>query len=59
MAASLTGPIERADEITIQKHLEVMDEDAKTLYQQLSKKLVEISKEKNPSRDYKKIEELL
>ena len=59
MAASLTGPIERADEITIQKHLEVMDEDAKTLYQQLSRKLVEISKEKNPSRDYKKIEELL
>lgn len=52
---SLTGPVERADEITLQKHLQCLNNEDKTLYKLLSKQLILIAEEKNKNRDYEKI----
>lgn len=52
---SLTGAIERADEITLKKHLECLNEEDKSLYKMISKKLIKIAEEKNRERDYKDI----
>lgn len=58
--ASLTGPVERGDISTVQKHLNCLDTDKdKLLYSLISEKLVEIGKKKNPSRDYSKLTEVL
>ncbi|MCI7106656.1 MAG: DUF2520 domain-containing protein [Agathobacter sp.] len=53
-AGALTGPIERGDTGTVEKHLACLDsdEETKTLYQVLGKHLVTIAQEKNPNRDY-------
>ena len=53
-AGALTGPIERGDTGTVEKHLACLDsdEETKTLYQVLGKHLVTIAQEKNPDRDY-------
>jgi len=52
---SLTGPAERNDIETISKHLKVLNEDEGLIYGLLTKELVNISKVKNPNRDYSKI----
>lgn len=53
---ALTGPVERADAGTVEKHLAVLDAaDDKMLYQSVTKKLTKVAKEKNPGRDYSKI----
>ena len=52
---SLTGAVERADEITLIKHLECLDEEDKCLYKMLSRKLINIAEKKNLNRDYKSI----
>lgn len=52
---SLTGPVERADGITLNKHLECLDEEDKSLYKMLSRKLIGIAEDKNKGRDYKEI----
>lgn len=57
--ASLTGPVERADETTILKHLNCLSEEDQMLYRLLSRKLVAIGKRKNPERDYSSLEKLL
>lgn len=59
-AGALTGPIERGDVQTVQKHIACLDnkEDIE-LYKMLGKKLVKIAEKKNPDRDYKKMEDLL
>ncbi|MDO4554561.1 MAG: DUF2520 domain-containing protein [Lachnospiraceae bacterium] len=50
---SLTGPVERGDLETIQKHLECMEgQEDKILYSLLSKRLTAIAEKKNPDRDY-------
>ncbi len=51
-AAALTGPVERGDEGTVQKHLGCLNEEDRLLYRLLSKKLTAIGKRKNPDRDY-------
>ncbi|MBE6052253.1 MAG: DUF2520 domain-containing protein [Clostridium sp.] len=56
---SLTGPLERGDELTVKKHLECLECDEKELYKILSRKLLEIAKTKNMNRDYKKIEDMI
>lgn len=56
---ALTGPVERADAKTLQKHLAVLDDEERILYTELSKILVKLSKEKHPGRDYGEIERLL
>lgn len=56
---ALTGPIERDDTETVEKHLAVLSKEDESIYRNLGKKLIEISKIKNPDRDYKKMEEII
>lgn len=58
-ANALTGPVERADEQTITKHLSVLDGIKKSIYLSSGAGLLELAKEKNPDRNYKKVEKIL
>ena len=53
---SLTGPIERGDLATVERHLEALDKEDRELYILLSKKLIQIAKIKNKNRDYSNLE---
>lgn len=58
--ASLTGPVERDDVGTVQKHLAALPEgDVRDLYRLLSRTLVRIAREKHPERDYTEMDKLL
>lgn len=57
--ASLTGPVERADQETVKKHLQCLNEKDQKLYKLLSEKLITIGKKKNPQRDYQQLEKVL
>lgn len=50
--ASLTGPVERGDLSTIQKHLDTLTGEKREIYLQLSEVLLHIAKQKHPERDY-------
>ncbi|MGN0155142.1 MAG: Rossmann-like and DUF2520 domain-containing protein [Lachnospiraceae bacterium] len=56
---ALTGPIERGDDQTIQKHLSVMDERSREIYISCGNRLLTLAKEKNPDRDYVEVEKIL
>lgn len=56
---SLTGPIERADLSTIERHLACLNGDDKELYKLLSKKLINIAKVKNRDKDYSYLEKMI
>ncbi|MDD3184279.1 MAG: DUF2520 domain-containing protein [Anaerostipes sp.] len=56
---ALTGPVERNDMGTVQKHLEVFSKEERDMYLLLSKKLVKIAKEKHKETDYQKMQRLL
>lgn len=56
---ALTGPIERADELTVAKHLSVLDSRQAGIYKSCGKELLELARRKNPGRDYRKIAKLL
>ncbi|MBQ2117162.1 MAG: DUF2520 domain-containing protein [Lachnospiraceae bacterium] len=56
---SLTGPIERNDIATVNKHLSVLSKAQKEVYHACGNKLLQISAQKNPKRDYSQICELL
>lgn len=58
-AAALTGPVERGDIATIQRHLDLLSAEDQQLYRLLSKKLLPLAKAKNPDRDYGSLEEYL
>ncbi len=59
-AKALTGPVERGDITTLQKHLEVSaGDDDRELYTLLSKELLPLAKAKNPERDYGELEHFL
>ena len=58
-AGALTGPVERGDVTTVEKHLACLTEEEKTLYRAASRKLVEIASQKNPERSYHEMEQLL
>lgn len=63
-AAALTGPVERNDISTIQRHLEAFAqenafENTETVYRLLSMELVEIAKEKHKEKDYDDLMEVL
>ena len=49
---ALTGPVERADDVTVGKHLALLDGDSMEIYRMLSRHLVDIAERKNPHRDY-------
>lgn len=56
---SLTGPVERADLLTVQKHLDKLSGDDREIYRLLSKKTLDIARRKNTTRDYSDLESLL
>lgn len=51
--SALTGPVERNDVETIQKHLQAISStDVEDIYRSIGRKLVEIAQRKNDDRDY-------
>ena len=57
--AQLTGPVERCDTKTINKHLEVLSDQDAELYKLLTSETLTLAKEKNVDRDYSELERLL
>lgn len=53
---SLTGPVERNDIKTVDRHLDVLKGNAKDIYQSVGQELVEMAKEKHPEQDYSGME---
>lgn len=59
-AAALTGPVDRNDVSTIEKHLSVLsDHSVSELYKLLSIELLKIVQQKYPDRNYAQLETLL
>lgn len=58
-ANALTGPIERGDAGTVEKHLAVLNAEQKRLYRACGMKLLEIIDKKHNDRDYTQLQELL
>ena len=60
VVAALTGPVERGDVKTLEKHLgQIVDPEERKLYLLLSRRLLHIAGQKNPDRDYSAIEAFL
>lgn len=57
--SSLTGPIERGDVGTVEKHLEVLDEEMRDAYRKNAVFLVRLAEKKHPGRDDSAMKELL
>lgn len=57
--SALTGPIERNDISTVQKHLSCLDGSYRNLYKGLSEVLIGIGKEKHPELNYEEMIRLL
>lgn len=57
--AALTGPVERADTLTVQKHLDVLEGKEYEIYKLLSQKILELAKIKNKDRNYSELERRL
>ena len=49
---ALTGPIERNDTKTVDRHLAALTGTAREIYESVGQELVVMAKEKNPERDY-------
>ncbi len=56
---ALTGPIERGDLETVQKHLAVLEESEKEIYLTCGKELLRLAEQKNPERDYESMMAIL
>ncbi len=57
-AEALTGPVERCDTETVRKHLDVLADEYRDIYRQLSLKLVKIAASKGKS-DYEDMKRIL
>ncbi len=57
--AALTGPIERGDIGTVEKHLKTFEGMDRRVYKTLSLKTLEVAKAKHPEADYRELELLL
>lgn len=57
--SALTGPIERGDVGTVQKHLQELNDGQKEMYRVCGSKLLEIAECKNPQTDYAVLENVL
>ncbi|MDD4028379.1 MAG: DUF2520 domain-containing protein [Caldisericia bacterium] len=55
---SLTGPVDRNDVVTIQRHLDCLPLEKQRLYAILSSELVNIAQNKHPQNDYSSLKEL-
>ena len=58
-AEALTGPIERGDVGTVQKHLSALGEQDAQIYRLLGQKVLAVAEEKNPGRDYESIKNII
>lgn len=56
---ALSGPIERNDTQTIDKHLQVLEDKDRELYCLVGEKVLEVAKKRNPTVDYRELENLL
>lgn len=57
---ALTGPVDRNDVSTVEKHLSVLGENQqRELYKILTCELIKLAKEKYPERDYTQLENLI
>lgn len=56
---ALTGPVERGDAGTVQRHLGALDGDSREVYRLLSLLLVDMAMTKNPDKDYDNLNEVL
>ena len=57
---ALTGPVERCDLQTIEKHLQCFDKETdEMVYRSVTEKLISLAQEKNPDRDYTAMQKLL
>ncbi len=59
LEGALTGPVERNDFSTVEKHLDCLDDVTRSLYKTLSLELVMIAQNKHPDRDFLYLEEML
>lgn len=55
---ALTGPVERGDVETVNKHLSVLKENEQDIYKACGKELISISTMKNPGKDYSGLEKI-
>jgi predicted short-subunit dehydrogenase-like oxidoreductase (DUF2520 family) len=58
-AGALTGPIERGDCGTVEKHLRCLNPDDAALYRMLGQRLVAIAQQKHSEKDYQEMTNLL
>lgn len=58
-AEALSGPIERGDAGTVQRHLSVLGEPEAQIYRLLGQKVLAVAEVKNPGRDYKTIKNII
>ena len=56
---ALTGPVERGDARTVEKHLKVLAPKERELYGVLTGSLLEIAEKKHPEKDYGAIRQLI
>lgn len=56
---SLTGPVERNDYNTIEKHLNCLNENQRNIYKLLSRELIEIANVKHQGQNYSTLKNLL
>ncbi|MCR4793731.1 MULTISPECIES: Rossmann-like and DUF2520 domain-containing protein [Ruminococcus] len=59
-SGALTGPVERNDVQTVQKHIECMSKESdRSMYKAVSRKLVEVAQKRHPDSDYRKMNRVL
>ena len=56
---ALTGPVERNDCVTVEKHLQTLSGQTENIYRTLSRTLTDIAREKHPETDYTQLRRLL
>lgn len=56
---SLTGPVERHDIGTVEKHLQVLNDQEKDIYIALTKEIVQVAETKHPNISYADMKQLL
>ena len=56
---ALTGPVDRNDITTINKHIEALDGDALEVYKKLSMELIKVASLKNPDTNYNELMQIL
>lgn len=59
MEECLTGPVERGDTRTVERHLCALTGENREIYRLLSRKIEGIARRKNPGRDYGQLDGLL